>query len=288
MVRLECRATATTILQFLPGEEGYKGSAFHSRFEYALSRIDPEAHRVLCSRDHTLNPYVLDPPVDFNPATGWPRNAQPFFDATYPEGRQFRLGLTLIGPAIKHARACKEALTAARRGNTKALKGEFALTSVEVVDFQLPELDLASHEARMTIVFDTMLRLHCGERRVPEFKSLVDSLLKKAERLPLTDIDGRPVGLLGTPALRQAAMGISLQEHRLKWYDWPRYSLEQESIRGDPWDRYGGWLGTVTYAGTIAPFMPLLLTGEWFHAGAKSAFGLGRYRVENYEEEETK
>jgi hypothetical protein len=40
-----------------------------------------------------------------------------------------------------------------------------------------------------------------------------------------------------------------------------------------------GLLGTLSFAGHLAPFLPLLRMGQYVHIGAGTAFGLGRYRL---------
>ncbi len=43
--------------------------------------------------------------------------------------------------------------------------------------------------------------------------------------------------------------------------------------------KFGGLLGSISYEGDLAPFMPYLALGEWLHVGGKTSFGLGRYRI---------
>lgn len=277
MVRLDCHAVATTVLRFRPDEEGYKGGAFHSRFESALARVSSEAYAVLCERGpNAVKPYVLVPPVDRNPGRG-----QPFHRTSYPVGHRFVCSLILAGPAIRHAPAYAAAWNEAGHRSTKVLEGAFAVEDIEIVKFELPELDIAPGRARITLAFETMVRLHGGQRSRPaEFKGLVDSLLNRARDMPLTHRNDQPVSLLDTHLLQRRAVDVRIADDRTEWYDWPRYDPKKDRL-----DRYGGFVGSITYEGEIGPFVPLLLAGEWLHVGSHSAFGLGRYRIRDYEEE---
>ncbi len=41
----------------------------------------------------------------------------------------------------------------------------------------------------------------------------------------------------------------------------------------------GGFVGEVTFAGNIGPFIPLIKVGEILHVGKGTSFGLGRYEI---------
>lgn len=60
----------------------------------------------------------------------------------------------------------------------------------------------------------------------------------------------------------------------LRWVDWQRYSARQEETM-----LMGGFLGTATFEGPIAEFLPILRLGEWLHVGKGTVFGLGLYRL---------
>jgi CRISPR/Cas system endoribonuclease Cas6 (RAMP superfamily) len=61
----------------------------------------------------------------------------------------------------------------------------------------------------------------------------------------------------------------------LRRYDWERYSSRQEQRIN-----MGGFVGEITFEGDLRPFMPLIEAGEVLHVGKGTAFGLGRYEVE--------
>jgi len=60
----------------------------------------------------------------------------------------------------------------------------------------------------------------------------------------------------------------------VRWVDWERFSTRQQREMN-----LGGIVGTVTYAGEVAPFMPLLRLGELVHVGKAAVFGNGRYEI---------
>ncbi len=61
----------------------------------------------------------------------------------------------------------------------------------------------------------------------------------------------------------------------LRWRELERYSNRQE--RKTPLD---GFVGSVTLAGELGPFVPLLRAAEVLHVGKGTTFGLGRVAVE--------
>jgi hypothetical protein len=74
--------------------------------------------------------------------------------------------------------------------------------------------------------------------------------------------------------LASEADGVAVTSSTLQWRDWKRYSSRQQTSM-----KLGGLVGTVTYAGDLTPFLPLLLAGEVLHAGKATAFGLGKYHM---------
>lgn len=270
LMRIECRAVAMTPLRFLEGEEGYKGNGLHSRFEVALLRTSEDAYRTLSELSAgSVKPYMLVPPLDVRVRAG-----RPFRETTYAAGREFEFSLTLAGPALRHVEACSAALRLAAQTSTRTLSGEFELRNVAATTLPTALLGHVELRDRQTLSFESMVRVFGATRRVPDFRSLAHSLLRRVERIPLTDAAGNPLSLQGTARLLQQAASVRIATQSLRWYDWPRYSP-----REDAWMRYGGWLGEITYEGDIGPFVPLLRLGEWLHVGGKSVFGLGRYRM---------
>lgn len=60
-----------------------------------------------------------------------------------------------------------------------------------------------------------------------------------------------------------------------------RYSRRQSLDEGRPVTlSLSGFTGTLTVAGDLAPFRPLLLAGRWLHVGKGTVRGYGRYRID--------
>ena len=72
--------------------------------------------------------------------------------------------------------------------------------------------------------------------------------------------------------LEQAAKHVKLVDSNTGWYDWERYSNRQRTRMN-----MGGIIGTFTYEGNVAPFLPLILLGQFTHIGKNTTFGLGKY-----------
>ena len=75
------------------------------------------------------------------------------------------------------------------------------------------------------------------------------------------------------PALLEAAATVK-HKCRLRWVRKDRWSHRTE--RPIP---MGGFIGKVRFKGDLAPFLPLILLGEYLHIGHHTAFGFGQYRL---------
>ena len=69
-------------------------------------------------------------------------------------------------------------------------------------------------------------------------------------------------------------MTVETTETTLRWRDWTRYSSRQHRKM-----QLGGLVGSVTYAGDLAAFLPFVALGQLLHVGKNATFGLGKYRV---------
>lgn len=67
---------------------------------------------------------------------------------------------------------------------------------------------------------------------------------------------------------------VETVESSLRWKDWTRYSSRQNQKM-----QLGGLVGSVTYAGDLAAFLPFVTLGKFLHVGKNATFGLGKYRV---------
>ncbi len=283
LLRTRFRCTALTPLAFVPRELGYKGNAFHTRFEAALTRVSAAAYNLLCGQpDASRKPYVLIPPLDGL--------------TEYPATLRFDVELVLIGAAINHFTACRDALAQAGKLECGTVSGRF---EVDAVDHLLPANDgsatgttlgeaipAAQHCVRagqlmslpsapveqLTLKFLTPLRLHSASRQAPTFHALIRSQLKRAAALAAFDPAVGPEDQAETAALLRLAKSIEARDAALTWFDWERASPNK-----DQWMKLGGYLGSINFAGDITPFVPYLRLGGWLHVGGKTSFGLGKY-----------
>ncbi len=279
--RFHCRAL--TPLSFAPRELGYKGNAFHTRFEAALARVSSAAYQLLCGQpDASRKPYVLVPPLDGL--------------IEYPPALRFDVELLLVGEAVNRLAACCDALAQAGRLECGTVGGRFEIEAVEPL---LPAADGSATAAtggeavpgqcvragqlmalpwapveRLTLKLLTPLRLHNASRQAPTFHALMRSLARRSAALAAFDPSVGPEDEAETAALLKLAKPVEARDAALTWFDWERASPNK-----DQWMRLGGFVGSVDFAGELTPFVPSLRLGEWMHVGGKTSFGLGRYRV---------
>ena len=75
--------------------------------------------------------------------------------------------------------------------------------------------------------------------------------------------------------LIQRAEAVETTQDETRWYDWERYSSRQDTRM-----MLGGFIGTATYAGPLAEFLPSLWIGQYTHVGNGTTFGLGHYEID--------
>lgn len=129
---------------------------------------------------------------------------------------------------------------------------------------------------RITLNFDTPTRIKSDGRLTAEldFSTLVGSLLRRFSNLSYFHC-GRAVSI-DYNSLVDFAMKVSTFEDKTQWMDVERFSSRQQSSM-----KMGGLLGEITYAGSIEPYLPLLLLGEYIHLGKNATFGLGKYHIKH-------
>jgi CRISPR-associated endoribonuclease Cas6 len=129
-------------------------------------------------------------------------------------------------------------------------------------------------EDGLTLTFETPLRIKHEGRLVRDlpFRLLLQHLERRARltaslhgKLPLSAPDDE---------LIQLASDIRVEENRLRWFDWERYSSRQDATM-----KLGGLMGSIRYQGNPAPFQALLHAGEILHIGKGTSFGLGKYVI---------
>ncbi|HIJ96296.1 MAG TPA: CRISPR system precrRNA processing endoribonuclease RAMP protein Cas6 [Desulfuromonadales bacterium] len=105
------------------------------------------------------------------------------------------------------------------------------------------------------------------------FHMLVRAMLRRISGLFEHFGDGEPA--LDYRGLVARAQDVTLESSSLRWHDWERYSNRQEQAM-----MMGGLIGSVTYRGALAPYLPLLELCKDLHLGKQSSFGLGLFDFE--------
>lgn len=131
-----------------------------------------------------------------------------------------------------------------------------ATTSDDItIDFKTPTRITHNNKLVMELPYDLFIRnllrrisllgkIHCGSDWELPYKDIID----------------------------QAANHVKLVDSNTSWYDWERYSNRQQTRM-----KMGGIVGSLSYAGDLASFMPLILLGQFTHIGKNTTFGLGKY-----------
>ena len=129
-------------------------------------------------------------------------------------------------------------------------------------------------EEQVTLEFVTPTRLRQEADLVvrPEFATLATALLRRLSVLAEVHCGARAE--IPAREVLAAAAAVKIAESKLRWHDWERYSARQGTRMA-----LGGFVGRITFAGDLGPWLPLLRLGEVLHVGKGTAFGLGKYRI---------
>jgi hypothetical protein len=127
----------------------------------------------------------------------------------------------------------------------------------------------------VTLAFVTPTRLRQAADLVarPDFATLATALLRRVSVLAETHCGGKAD--LDARAILDAATSVRVEKSELRWHDWERYSARQQTRMS-----LGGFVGPVTFVGSLTPWWALLKIGEVLHVGKGTAFGLGKYRIQ--------
>jgi hypothetical protein len=244
--------------------------------------VPPDLPETLQKRfQQAPRPYVLDVPF------------------TYQGESSLELGLVLVGRAIDFLPYVIYVLDMAGKEGIGSRRVPFRLLSVvdgsktdsQVIfraDEQILREDFGAlrleemHQAcdnrvrQVCLEFVTPLRVkkyggyqETGERIT--FATFMDLLLGRLEALTFLHCSGEwaPGTRLREAASQVTVVGKDLRPQRLERYA----NRHQQKLP------LHGIVGTITFEGELAAFLPLLRIGEYLHIGAGTAFGLGQYKL---------
>jgi len=132
----------------------------------------------------------------------------------------------------------------------------------------------ASAVQRIDLTLVTPLRLKFDNHLEVDlpFHVLVRAMLRRASSLLQYHGAGEPV--IDYRGLVERAQDATITAADLRWFDWRRYSNRQDQAM-----LMGGIIGSVTYAGALDEFIPLIRFCEKTHLGKQTTFGLGKIAV---------
>ena len=211
------------------------------------------------------------------------------------------LGLVLVGRAIDYLPYVIYVLE--QTGQTKGLgRSRVRYTLAQVIDNAAPETPVI-YTAAHGIVQETVQPITWSGVMTPTDRDIDSITLEfltplrlkkyggyqdKADRITFTTLVELLLGRLEAlgvfhcgaawgehTGLREAARDIQVSAKHMQFQQLQRYSNRHKQKL--PLD---GLVGTMSFQGPLAPFLPLLRMGALVHIGAGTAFGLGQYRIE--------
>jgi len=134
--------------------------------------------------------------------------------------------------------------------------------------------DLGAPPAEVSIRFLTPVLLKQQEKWVrPVFGSLMRRLRDRIQALAYFYC-GAPMDM-DFQAFGQGADSIRTLHEDLQWVEEDRYSRYRDLTH-----TLKGYVGSVTFQGDMAQFIPFLRMGEYVHVGKAAVFGQGWYQIE--------
>ena len=228
-------------------------------------------------------PYVIEPPLetrthfsvgspfDFSLLLfGTANEALPYFVYAFEIMGESGIGKKLQGQRGRFTLNCvKSAGTVIYDNISKKLKASAPQ------DLIVEPLLLCNPCSTISINLLTPLRLKHHNTLSSElpFHMLVRAMLRRISSLFEHFGDGDPP--LDYRGLISQAQNVTIESSSLHWHDWERYSNRQEQAM-----MMGGLIGSVTFSGSLAPYLPLFHLCKNLHIGKQSSFGLGLFEYE--------
>lgn len=231
--------------------------------------------------------HELDGMIPFTPESG---------RVTYEANDVYRLGVTLVGAYRSAAGALAAGLDALGRkpwqggGPPPTFRGNFSVERFEVLKtptvsealVRLPETSV------VTLRFVSPLRLlrPIDQQVVPtryvnrDCFPIAWFIDKVHDRLCQLAVGAHP-DPSEAPSVRWPQLrDLRVDSSDLHWIDMPVRGAEGRDPRRPRGYTLGGVVGTVKVQGDLSCVLPILVAGQYLHAGESTSFGFGRYRIE--------
>ena len=129
--------------------------------------------------------------------------------------------------------------------------------------------------SEITIHFTTPFRMKYKGHFLKQitFDQLIRGILRRVSALEECYGTGYPQ--LDYKGLIQRATDITSAQSLIHWQEQKRYSNRQKQAMN-----FGGLVGSVTFTGDLAEFIPFLKYAEKVHVGKQTAFGLGQINLD--------
>ncbi len=288
--------------------EGYRGSAWRGVLGHALRRLACMTREKSCPGcvlyRSCIYSYIFEtpPPPGSAKLSRYTAAPHPFVlvvPAEAPVGLAYgeQLGLNLFGRGANYLAYLVRALQQAAEEGLRPENVPLRLAAVEQEDVPgsghwTPIFDgqgsLAPEQpaqatwpepwARTRVNIRTPLRLRRNNDLItPESFTFADLFSNLLRRISLITYFHTETPLeTDFAALVASSREVSVDERRLQWRDWTRYSGRQQTHM-----QMGGFVGSFTVAtGERPELWPYLWLGQWVHAGKGTSMGLGRYDLE--------
>lgn len=290
----------------------FKGSTFRGVFGHALRRVVCALRHQECPscilRERCIYTRVFETQISFPPGAERPVAnpphpfvIQPPMDdrTTYQPGEAFSCTLLLFGGLVESLPYFIYAVhQMGEIGIGRKIQGRRARFSLEQVSSNGKIVYSKEHnEVRsestaeeievgvpgsiergpgqpLVVTMETPLRVKQDNKLNADlpYHVLVRAVLRRISSLFAVYGDGDPS--LDYKGLVSRAEQVGIAENRLHWFDWSRYSARQDRRMF-----MGGIMGSITYDGVPADFVPLIRLGARLHLGKATSFGLGRVAV---------
>ncbi len=285
----------------------YKGSAFRGCLGEAFKKVgcSRPGHacktcnvRFNCDFSKLFNSYVNDlHPYHRKYATSphaYIISPMPGQKTHFEPGETFWFEMTLMGSVVEMFPLLVSVFgqmgeTGIGKGHGKfvPVKLEYldsVLNYIELLHFSKPEilsiskLPVPAVDNRLNLKFETPLRLKKDGKLIknpPGFNLFAGRLLQRLSLLAHFHCSA-PWSDEAVDFLFESCLEVKIFRSQLQWVDWKRYSGTQDVKMN-----FDGQTGTISYAGGIEKWMPLIAAGTWLHAGLTTTFGLGKFRILN-------